>query len=435
VVQPRIDDRGIPVGPPPPEVSPGVVPYDPKAAETLLDQARAELLDCFFERDGDRTDRSRSTLDERNGKPYGQFQDDLVALAHLGRTLYLHATGQVESDAEEEAPPQWTRRMRRALAERGVIQVARTGPANYVFPWALVYDYQLSRDAKPKFCPVVREWEHGERPAQHGQLYCPHRDKDFHQRNVYCPFGFWGLQHVIEQPPSPARVLSTGGWKIVDARRKIRAGPAMDVGIGATRDARLTASVLADHWKRVGGIESVQVLPSSPAGDVASVRPLLEGSAVIYFLCHGRFDPVREMPYLGIGPDEPNDRYQLFPGDVQDWANDPALEDGEWLDRNPLVLINGCHTAELEPGNILNFVTAFTYAGASGVIGTEIPVRLPLATEVAEMLLTKLARRMAVGEALRQVRWELANRGNLLGLAYTLYGLADLRLVREGAPA
>lgn len=432
VVRPRIDERGAPAGGPPPHATPGVVPYDPDAAKAILDEARSELLNCFFERTPQGVDRSRG-LDARNGKPMGAFQDDLVALARLGRRLFRYVTGQAESD-DGAAAPVWTRQLRAALAERAVIQVARTGPANYVFPWALLYDYPLPGDRDPKFCPVVKEWAQGVRPDQHAQPHCPHRDRDFHQADIYCPFGFWGLQHVVEQPPSAARVREDG-WRVVDLREEIRTGPLVDVGIGATRDARLKAQGLLDHWEKIRGIGSLRLLPSSPVGDVASVLPILEGSALVYFLCHGKFNAARNIPYLGIGPDEPRDAYQLYPDNIQEWANvRPAAANGDWLVRNPLVLINGCHTAQLEPGNILNFVTAFTYAGASGVLGTEIPVRLPLATEVAETLLGKLAGGMAVGEALRQVRWELANKGNLLGLAYTLYSLASLHIVREGAP-
>ena len=37
----------------------------------------------------------------------------------------------------------------------------------------------------------------------------------------------------------------------------------------------------------------------------------------------------------------------------------------------------------------------------------------------------------SLGEALHEICWQLANKGNLLGLAYTLYALAGLRVVRD----
>jgi hypothetical protein len=65
------------------------------------------------------------------------------------------------------------------------------------------------------------------------------------------------------------------------------------------------------------------------------------------------------------------------------------------------------------------------------VLGTEVSVVLPLAVEVAELFFDHLAAGLNVGQSLREVRWELANKGNLLGLAYTMYCLADLDLVVE----
>ncbi len=65
------------------------------------------------------------------------------------------------------------------------------------------------------------------------------------------------------------------------------------------------------------------------------------------------------------------------------------------------------------------------------MLGTEASVLLAVATEVAELMLAKLAQGISVGQALYEIRWNLANKGNLLGLAYTLYGLADLHLMRE----
>src|SRR5262249_12348046 len=124
-----------------------------------------------------------------------------------------------------------------------------------------------------------------------------------------------------------------------------------------------------------------------------------------------------------------------YPGMVQDWADTAAVPNlQDWPRQRPLVCINGCHTTDLRPEQLLNFVTAFVYAGASGVIGTEIGIRVPLAAAVAERLIQKTADGVPAGVALYQVRWELANKGNLLGLAYTLYALADLH-VSAAAPA
>src|SRR6185436_3290537 len=96
----------------------------------------------------------------------------------------------------------------------------------------------------------------------------------------------------------------------------------------------------------------------------------------------------------------------------------------------PLVFINGCHTAQLQPGVVLNFVSAFSDLGASGVIGTEVSVRADMAMAIAEAILSRLGNGMQVGQSVREMRWEMLNRGNLLGLAYTPYSLANLHIER-----
>jgi hypothetical protein len=51
---------------------------------------------------------------------------------------------------------------------------------------------------------------------------------------------------------------------------------------------------------------------------------------------------------------------------------------------------------------------------------------------VTGMLLARLAAGFSAGEALRQTRWEMLGRGNVMGLAYTLHAGADLRARPRG---
>jgi len=52
---------------------------------------------------------------------------------------------------------------------------------------------------------------------------------------------------------------------------------------------------------------------------------------------------------------------------------------------------------------------------------------------VAEFVLAGMAKERPIGEVLREMRWLLANKGSLLGLAYTLYAMADLHLSHKGS--
>ena len=104
---------------------------------------------------------------------------------------------------------------------------------------------------------------------------------------------------------------------------------------------------------------------------------------------------------------------------------------GDRFRTQPLVFINGCRTAGFSPKALSPFITTLvTDRNASGLVGTEIDVWEQLASEVGREFIRKLCNEpgMTVGRALRETRLALLAKGNPLGLAYTLYALADLRL-------
>ena len=83
--------------------------------------------------------------------------------------------------------------------------------------------------------------------------------------------------------------------------------------------------------------------------------------------------------------------FRIEPLDIAAWAR-TAWPYPHWPNRRPLILLNGCHTVEATSGTLNAFVPAFTqWAGASGVVGTEVTVEQGLAGWVAEELLTELA--------------------------------------------
>jgi hypothetical protein len=65
---------------------------------------------------------------------------------------------------------------------------------------------------------------------------------------------------------------------------------------------------------------------------------------------------------------------------------------------------------------------------ASGVIGTEITVKEQLACEMAERFFKAFFDRAAAGPALLAARRALLAKNNPLGLVYTLYASAGLKL-------
>jgi hypothetical protein len=427
------------------EMLPAWTPFDPKAADKALQDAREELLNCFWQRDAagqfvlDGMGNRVSGLGQNNGKSREQFSRDLFYLAQLGHRFYKMVIGQAEPEGDS-TPVQWGRALSKALAQSGIVQVARTGPAQYVFPWALLYVHPMPGSiSPPRWCDILQKWSKDGICNEPVAKSCPFVDEPWHQEDVLCPYGFWGLRHIVEQPLSALRKRN-GSYVLRDATNQIAINGPISFAAGRTRDTQLDAARLEAHLTELAKLEGVRFTDPqpNPADELNAVRALMTKPALVYFVCHCEFDAGRDEPYLAVGLRDNQPSHRIYPATVEDWAlTEKSPNMAAWSQQRPLVFINGCHTADLKPGNILNFVTAFALAGASGVIGTEVSVQLPLATEIAESLLRKITRKskpVSVGQAIREVRWELTNKGNLLGLAYTFYSLADLHISSSGQP-
>jgi hypothetical protein len=422
----------------------GWTPFDPSAARDALNKAREDLKSCFYERDNngnvvkDQSGEPKIWVNKNGrGKTRDQFKWDLLILAELGSSLFNKAFGNVIPEGKWATNAKWMRALQKRLERKSIIQVARTGPANYVFPWGLVYQYPLWGARKDyKFCRVINaEWaEDGLRQKEPDDA-CPYRNEDYHAKDVICPYGFWGLNHIIEQPVSALRQLPDGSYVHQDATDKlIMLGDNLDLSVVVTHD--VAKADLDSHLMRLGLIKPMRINPPNPADDTDKVRTMLQGATVVYFLCHGEYDLARTEPFLSIGLRDGGETHRIYPQTLQSWARTPDVLES-WETQHPLIFINGCHTANLTPGEVLNFVTAFGLAGAGGIIGTEVSVLAPVAMEISEMVFAKMMKedqqkqKTTVGQAMYQTRWELANKGNLLGLAYTLYCLANLHISKN----
>jgi hypothetical protein len=139
---------------------------------------------------------------------------------------------------------------------------------------------------------------------------------------------------------------------------------------------------------------------------------------LIYFYCHGGIDG--HLPYLRVGPPtEPVITRASLLGNGIAWRN-----------QRPLVLINGCHTAALDPKMAFDFVTGFVNAHAAGLIGTDITVFEPLACAFAEAFFQAFViDNLNIGRAVQRARLDLLQKHrNPLGLAYVPYALASMTL-------
>lgn len=181
-------------------------------------------------------------------------------------------------------------------------------------------------------------------------------------------------------------------------------------------------------------LENIQKLPgfSGPPQDSkdaivnALANPDIE---IAYFYCHGKrkqIDTEEPLPSLGVG----KKKEEITPDEVLGWyIYDWNPRTDHWRTTSPLIFINGCHTAELTPGSLVSFVDAFVSVNAGGIIGTEITLHQRVANEAAEVFFANfIGEKLAVGEALRRMRLHLLSKGNLLGLVYTAYCSAELKL-------
>jgi hypothetical protein len=340
-------------------------------------------------------------LDEKNAKSKKKFIEDLKSLATLGWDLCAMLSDQQDWQAK--------------LQEPATIQVSRTVGSTFVFPWALVYDIPLFTYEQAKLCPLVQKWDEVNTLIATSTRRCPYENQHA-QRNTLCPFGFWGIKHVIEQPPSmpEGRALPLQIQAAHDPAELV-------VGLSLKLNQRQTTDHLhaleMAHFK-VLRYNSLKQIPDA-------LKPSVE---IVYFYCHGGRAKVpgtgQATPYLEVGVGGKKEQFQ--PSDVTAWRMAVWPPD-HWRDTSPLVFLNGCHTTELTPELLVNFVDGFNRAYAAGVIGTEITILQPLASEAAVQFFSHFQRnKMNVGQALQQMRVHFLMKGNLLGLAYTPYCSADL---------
>lgn len=355
--------------------------------------------------------------DKNNAKSRSDFIDDLRVLAPLGWRLWATLF-----QTQPEVRGAISARLRNASTRPATIQVSRVVDSLLMFPWAFIYDIPLETDkSKHTLCPSLKAWDISGKSVSDR---CPF-EQDHPKKNVICPFGFWGFNHIIEQPPSmpPGRALP-----ILIKRAAGHDKAQLVMGISLDLDSGITQTHKNSLQSQLGAFE---VIPKNTRDEVETALGE-EELEMVYFYCHGRREALpgtkATTPYIEVGRKE-----GIAPDDITAWQT-ADWNDTHWKETSPLVFINGCHTAELTPDLLVNFVDSFIGVYAAGVIGTEILLLQELASEAAEQILVTMSSKsgdgtfVGVGKAMRQMRLHFLGKGNLLGLAYTPYCSADLKL-------
>jgi len=339
------------------------------------------------------------------------FRRDLALLARAGFRLYdLFASRLHTREPLEEA-----------VRRPGTIQFALKDGARAVFPVALIYDHPLDTElpeAEYVLCPAFQAAVGGSEPLHASACLrgeCPNRDDP--RMNVVCPGGFWGFRHMIGVQPGlePGAVVTGLTDTIV-----FTGAPQMLTTVSTDPQMRLRELHLRSLYTLVPEQRVVE-------GREESLERMRSDSPhVVYFYCHGGRTEAGHL-CLELGPTRGSSI-------ARDTLRAHRVR---WTDPRALVVLNGCHTVDVEPEKAIEMVSGFlSTVGAAGVIGTEITVFEPLATKFAEGLFQEMVRRRRpLGEAVRTTRHQLLRSAlNPLGLVYIPFALASLQLV-ERAPA
>ncbi|MER6162753.1 caspase family protein [Streptomyces sp. NPDC001868] len=382
------------------------------AADTSALNAREALFDSHIEvRDG----HLRSRYDTSFSKRSAAYEQDLRRLAREGAELYSRLFSNPRGDQTIAFSLPALLRHEAQLRDRPpLLQVVDDRFDEHAMLWSMVYDLPVGGDInRYQPCPAVREYGPESRDGPIPPV-CPWGEQHRDRGDVLCPYGFWGLSCMVEQPPTVHR----------DLEAVVSRDPeeiALLAAVGGSLNEQLTTAHLgrlADGPPRCG-------LTTATGTEVANALGP-EAMDIVYFYCHCGYDVRSDTAaadrYLDLGG------VRMQPLDINMWAR-TVWDDPHWPRRRPLVVLNGCHTAETTSGTLNSFVPAFTLlAGASGVLGTEVTLEQGLAGWAMEELLARLLDGSSIGEALHGTRWAMLRRGNVMGLAYTAYCLANLTL-------
>jgi hypothetical protein len=342
-----------------------------------------------------------------------QFQSALLQLARSGHALLngLFLTSQ----ARGLGPMLRLEAMGRA--QPPVVEIARTGQRPFVLPWQMLYDLPLNPRRNITVCDSVREYG----PLHKGDdrqppVRCPHEDKhpppDDPATSTLCPWGFWGLAYLIEVPEPPQ------DRNMDEFVTDTAASPQVVSAAGAGLDAKQLATHLKDMHHEVDGFPNKHLTKAD-----ALMSALANPADIVYVLCHnenGNQPGGGSVLMFADGP--------LGSDEVAEYTRTRWPKD-HWREQHrPLIVLNACRTAEIVQTTMSGFVKNFTGAGAAGVVGTETMIDQPTASRAMQHFLGAFAKGATVSEALRIARWKLLAQGSLMGLTYSPYCSATLRL-------
>ena len=378
--------------------------FDVLELKDVIGQARGILRRVAW---GDEEDWQSTKSYRYAGKAsFAQLWDDLISLAIRGYRLYDAIIDRVSGSRDKSLS------LQQVMRTPGLAQIAIAESPRQHLPATLFYDYRLETGIEStsyRICPGFLQALDDDAPLEKSDCFqgrCKSRNS-LDEDRVICPSGFWGFRHELGMPLS----LKSS----VDAPATITFQKEPQMVAGISTDPAFT--LWTGHEQILRRLR--QNLDWTCAANRLDLFALLNKSKphVIYFYCHGGI--TRGVPYIQVGP----------PTDYVITRDNFRNESFNWDESWPLVFINGCRTADLDPSKALELVSACIQSSASGVVGTEITLFEPLACAFAEEFMRRFLVGVSVGEAIRGARLALLKEKNPLGLVYIPYALASLKLV------
>jgi hypothetical protein len=296
-----------------------------------------------------------------------------------------------------------------------ILQITRLDP-QYHFPWTLLYDVKLPKRRDAPVCTGYRRTTPDGAPltCQACRDQCLLADP----AEAYCPYGFWGLRHQVEQ--------LVGGGKARDATSRL--APLREGAVYVAVDDKLALlknlpgeleTLLGKTWLSV----------ATPEDDLVSrMWEKEKRPAILLVASHCEMDgEALAAPQMRL----PGSDRWLKPGQLSEML----LEKAEgWDDPHALVLLAACESGAADLASVSDFVGTFLDVGAGAVVGTEAPVFEALAIRFARELTPAMLNGAKLGMAVLEFRRALLREGNPLGLLFTAYGPAELATARPAAP-
>jgi hypothetical protein len=341
-------------------------------------------------------------------------------------------------------------RIREQVAGAPAIHAAHVDLTSVV-PWALIYDRPVRkldwiidrvtgerRNVAIAVCPAAMPGSDGKLPQGRceGAGCLLHESETTRRRDakedvlleesVICPRHFWGFSVPIEVPAQQKAGIRTKE----PAPMRTQTPAAVPPAFCADFNRHLDFS--ESHRKKIEGL-SVPPLASFLSPHESGRTGLLnmldsQQPDVVYLFCHAlkrkKFGKMLLGPSLDLGLGHVNEIGDLIR--PQDFA-------GKAWSNAPLVFINACAGNGFEAYAPSPFIKQFIQGrGAGAVIGAEVIVWESLAAEFAYEFFSSFLAGESAGQAMLVARGKLLAKFNPLGLVYSLYGSADLRIARDG---